>query len=278
MTHDLCFHLLYEAGDGEGAGLTGALRTTYGGDWLIPQHLDRCYVYSNFVVSHDGRISFDVPGHEGGGDVSDFNRHDQWLMGLLRSRADAVMVGAQTLRSEPEHEWTAEFIFPEDAQAFASIRRMEDRRPTPWQVFVTASGDLPVDARVMTAPGLDVLVITTQAGADRLKGRRLTVVVAGAERVDFDKALGILFQDFGIATLECEGGPRVYAELVAGGLIDDEFITQSPVLIGAGRPALIEGVTFQPGNSLRARLRSVRRAGDHLFIRSSYETVASIAR
>jgi riboflavin biosynthesis pyrimidine reductase len=41
-------------------------------------------------------------------------------MGLLRARADAILVGDNTLRAETEHLWTAAAIFPDDAAAFAA--------------------------------------------------------------------------------------------------------------------------------------------------------------
>ena len=81
--------------------LIPAVKDIYGGDWSIPEPGNRPYCYSNFVMSHDGRISFAVAGHEGGGDVSGFDAHDQWLMGLLRCRADAVLVGANPRTKSP---------------------------------------------------------------------------------------------------------------------------------------------------------------------------------
>jgi 5-amino-6-(5-phosphoribosylamino)uracil reductase len=120
------------------------------------------------VISHDGKVSFNIPGHEGGGDVSGFNRHDQWVMALARSRADAVVVGANTLRVEPEHEWTAEFIFPADADGFSKLRELEGRAATPLQVMVTKSGDIATDAAIFRA-NLKVLVATTESGAERVR-------------------------------------------------------------------------------------------------------------
>jgi hypothetical protein len=49
----------------------------------------------------DGRVSFSEPRHLGGGDVSGFDERDRRLMGLLRARADAVMVGDGTLKAKP---------------------------------------------------------------------------------------------------------------------------------------------------------------------------------
>src|SRR5579864_168231 len=107
------YSVLFDEESRPGRSLPPTVQAMYG-DWRLPEPADRPYVYVNFVLSHDGRVSFNLPGALGGGAVSLFNRHDQWLMGLLRARADAVLVGDNTLRLEPEHIWTAAGIFPED--------------------------------------------------------------------------------------------------------------------------------------------------------------------
>ena len=258
-------------------GLVPEVREIYGGDWVTPTPTVRPYCFSNFVMSHDGRISFSVPGHEGGGDVSDFNAHDQWLMGMLRSRADAVMVGANTLRLEPEHLWTAEFIAPDHTELFDAQRRADGRSEKPLQVFVTSTGDISSDSAVFRQSDLSVVVVTTEAAessVNALELPRTQVLVAGESEVNLSMALEALFSKWGVRTLLCEGGPRLYGSLIASGGLDEEFLTLSPVVIGSHdsehRPGLIEGRSFSPGNSPRAKLLSVRRVGDHLFLRTAW--------
>jgi riboflavin biosynthesis pyrimidine reductase len=259
-------------------GLPEAIRAVYQGDWVIPETASGLYCYSNFVMSHDGRVSFNVPGHEGGGDVSDFNPHDQWLMGLLRARADAVIVGANTLRTESEHIWTSEFIYPRDAAGFASLRDAESRSRTPLQVFVTRSGDITPDAGVFHDASLSVVVVTSVEGQSNLAVSGLpnvSVIAAGEQDVDIPQALGRLRDEFGVRTLLCEGGPRVYGAFIASEVLDEEFLTLSPVLVGGSgeqhRPGLIEGLALAPGSPQRSRLLSVRRASDHLFLRTTLD-------
>lgn len=273
------FEILVDTAEA-GAGLPEVFRAVYGGDWVLPDTAERPYRYSNFVMSHDGRVSFNVPGHEGGGDVSGFDPHDQWLMGLLRARADAVTVGANTLRSEPEHLWTAGFIFPDDAEAFAGLRAAEGRAEAPLQVFMTRSGDLPTDAAVFADDRLEVVVATTEQGRARLADRfgqdlDAQVLVAGEQDLEIADMHRQLHAEYGVRTVLCEGGPRVYGAVVAAGELDEEFLTWSPVLVGGSadpptRPGLLEGLALPPGGPLRASLRSVRRAGDHLFLRTAY--------
>ena len=165
------FTLLLDEDTGPGDGLPEAFRRVYGGDWRLPPPMPaRPYTYVNFVVSRDGRVSFDEPGHRGGGDVGLFDAHDRWLMALLRARCDAVLVGDNTLRLEPEHLWTPEYIFPADAAAFAALRAAEGRRAVPLHVFLSLDGDLPAAAAVFAHPDIPVLIATTarcRAGARR---------------------------------------------------------------------------------------------------------------
>src|SRR5215203_5322293 len=74
------------------------LRVLYSGDLQFPAHSDQTYVIGNFVSTLDGVVSFQIPGKSGGGDISGSNAADRFIMGLLRASADAVIVGAGTLR------------------------------------------------------------------------------------------------------------------------------------------------------------------------------------
>ncbi|TML67915.1 MAG: deaminase [Actinobacteria bacterium] len=274
------FELLLDEGQTSGGqGLPESFRAVYGGDWVLPD--DRPYVYVNFVTARDGRVSFDDPGHAGGGDVSGFDAHDQWLMGLLRSRADAVMMGDGTLASEPEHLWTAEYVCPSDAEAFGALRRGEARRAVPLTVFVSLTGDLPWDAAVFADPSADTLIATTNGGAGAVEraapkvAGSLDVLALGDDEVDLGELADTLEARFGVQRLLCEGGPRLYGALLRARLGHDEFVTLSPIVIGdAGggprRPSIVEGVRFGVDEAPRSRLVSVRRAGDHLFLRSCY--------
>jgi riboflavin biosynthesis pyrimidine reductase len=67
-----------------------------------------------------------------------------------------------------------------------------------------------------------------------------------------------------------EGGPRLLGQLAASGLLDELFLTISPVLAGrgdTGRPGLVAGLELLPGRSEPAELLTVRRHGSYLFLR-----------
>jgi 5-amino-6-(5-phosphoribosylamino)uracil reductase len=69
-----------------------------------------------------------------------------------------------------------------------------------------------------------------------------------------------------------ESGPSVFGSLVASRLVDELFLTVSPVLAGRGdtaRLGLVEGVELVPQTRVAGRLRAVRTNGSHLFLRYS---------
>ena len=275
------FSLLFDEAQ-KTPSLPEGFRAIYGGDWRLREPTNRPYLYVNFAVSRDGRVSFNEPGRLGGGDVSGFHPHDTWLMGLLRARADAVMVGDNTLRLEPNHLWTSAFICPADAPAFRALRLLEGRNPEPLQVFLSLTGEVDTNAAVFQQEGLRVLVATTERGAARTSfsscAACVDVVPLGKAVCDLARLTAVLYTDYGVRTLLCEGGPRVYGSVLAAGLVDDEFLTLCPTMIGGDapakpRPSLVEGHAFRPEDAPASRLVSLRRAGDYLFLHSHYGAV-----
>ena len=130
----------------------------------------------------------------------------------------------------------------------------------------------------MTALTPGSLVITTPVGAralaGALPGTAELVVPAGARgagsasSVPPDAIVGIL-RERGHARVLTEGGPQLFGELVAAGLVDELFLTTSPTLFGGAPPAVGTTGRLAPAGEPRARaeLLSLRRHGSHLFAR-----------
>jgi riboflavin biosynthesis pyrimidine reductase len=87
--------------------------------------------------------------------------------------------------------------------------------------------------------------------------------------VDLARALGVL-RDRGCPIVLTEAGPTMFGSFVASQLVDELFLTVSPVLAGraaTARLGLVEGVELVPQTRVAGRLRSVRAHGSHLFLR-----------
>ena len=259
-----------------GGVLPPQLARRYGADLTIALRRDRPTIVSNFVSTLDGVIAFDTVGQTGGREVSGGFTPDRFLMGLLRATADAVLVGAGTVRSGSGHVWTPGHVHPPSRAAFATWRRQLGLAPRqPTTVIVTASGRIDPEHPGLNAPDVPVLLVTTAAGADRLRRVALPTTVEVTEagengRIDEDALLSNLAQR-NLDLVVCEGGPTLFGSLIGGGLVDELFLTIAPQIAGRmpGMPrlALVEGLGYEIGATPWAELGSVMRAGNHLFLR-----------
>jgi riboflavin biosynthesis pyrimidine reductase len=264
------------AGERRGGDLPPALAARYGRSLAIPLRSDRPTIVANFVESLDGVVALNEPGTPtGGGEISGFFEPDRFVMGLLRAIADAVVVGAGTVRNAPTHEWTPRRVDRAHATDYESWRRQLGLAPQPTTVIVTATGDLDAGHPALAADDVPVIVLTTERGGRYLAGLQLPAhvrveTIAHAERVTPDAILAVLRRE-GAQLALCEGGPHLLGDLLSADLIDELFLTIAPQIIGRARDrqrfAFVEGYTYGAEAGRWARLVSVHRAGDHLFLR-----------
>ena len=220
------------------------------------------------MSSIDGVVTLGE-GTSSGSVISGKNPADRFLMALLRACADAVLLGAGTLRATPGHLWTPDHVFPQHAEAFAGLRRSLGRTAEPRLVLVTGSGHVDASHHAIKH---GALVFTTRSGAEALPALPASceVVVAGeGGHVDLGDALTEL-RNRNLGVILTEGGPHVMAELIERGLLDEAFLTVSPVVAGRGgerRLGMVQGAELLPGRGAWSRLLSARRHGDYLFLR-----------
>lgn len=234
---------------------------------------------TNFVAALDGtvRLSAAVPSSKV---VALGSHHDWLLLGLLRTIAPTIVVGALPLR-----DYSGLQDGPTALRALATevgaLRASLGWGPI-HHVVVCGSGVLPVGSPVWGGPAT---VVTTPAGAERLSlPAHVEVIVDagdggddehGAQRADGTARVGAasvarvaiertpLHSPHGApGFVLAEPGPGLFAELLAAGVIDEAFLTTSPVLAGAaeGHLRLTDGAAYA-----RLDLISLSRVGSHLF-------------
>jgi riboflavin biosynthesis pyrimidine reductase len=135
----------------------------------LPLPRSHPHVISNLVSTLDGVVSLNVKGHASGGDISGFSAQDRMVMGLLRAIADVVIIGSGTLGADPRHVWTAEAIFPELADEYRRLRLALGKRGAPLNVIVSGSGGIDLGLPVFASGKVPALIVTTNAGARRLR-------------------------------------------------------------------------------------------------------------
>ena len=272
---------LYHLEWGHALPLPTELATLYG-QLQFPLHPGRPYVLGNFVTTLDGVVTLNIPGQAGGGPISGFNPHDHLVMGLLRALADAVIVGAGTLRAvSPHHRWTAEYIYPELRDGYQQLRASLGKPEPQLNVIVTARGELNLDLPLFQSGDVPVLIVTTTQGAAGLHERSIppAVQIAGVQQTGLLRAQAIIQAVCEVrrcTTILVEGGPQLLGDFFAEGLLDELFLTLAPQIAGRDtsteRPGLVTGQRFAPEHPLWGTLMSVKRAGNHLFLRYAFET------
>jgi riboflavin biosynthesis pyrimidine reductase len=248
----------------------------YDGELVVPLHAQRPTLIANFVSTLDGVVAFDTDGSSGGGEVSGFFNPDRFVMGILRAMADAVLVGAGTVRASPTHEWTARRVHRGSSQAYAQWRAtLGISAPQPTTIVATTRGGLDPRHPGLSAPDVPVIVATTKAGATRQAAAGLapnaTVEIAGSGGGIAATKLIDVAESIGARLVLCEGGPHLIGDLLRAGLLDELFLTIAPQVAGRDekleRFGFVEGLTFSVADAPWTKLVSVRRAGDHLFLR-----------
>lgn len=213
-------------------------------------------------------------------------------MDLLRAHADAIITGINTLVEEtlsaPQLNGGRGPVYRIEDETLRELRVKLGRKREKL-IFVTASGSVdPRAYRVFDGDLMDALILTSAAGASRLQGRidQPRLIVAGeAKTIDLPRAMRVLREEMGIEHLLCEGGPTLYGSMSRAGLIDEKFVTVSPVEIGLlvppeqgggssaqanqinVRPTTFMYPGFTPETAPWWRWMSCRRVGDHQFNR-----------
>lgn len=266
---DGALRTLLDRTDGPPIPLPGKLRDLYGGPLSFPR-AERPYVIANFVSSIDGVVSFGLPGRSQASLISRGHPADRFVLALLRAVADAIIVGAGTLRNEPGVVWSPEAAFPEAGQSFAKLRERMGKSPRALTVLVTGSGEIDLAASAL-AGDAPVLILTTEKGVralgklpPRVRARTLTAgTTEEMTTMAVDESQGSL--------ILTEGGPTLFGQFLRERQVDELFLTIAPLVAGRTRDdprlSLVEHAAFTPENAPRPRLVSTKAADDYLFTR-----------
>jgi riboflavin-specific deaminase-like protein len=189
---------------------------------------ERPFVYMNFALTLDGHSTIDGVSRAIGSD------RDTELLVCLRTRCDAVMIGAGTLRAEKYGRVVAD---PKKREKRESL----GLAPDPMIAIVSGSMELPWDAPIFTEEAGKV-VIFTASEAEPPETAAQVEVVRCEGRVDLREALARLREQDGVRAVLCEGGATLHGELHKADCVDEIFVTRAPKLAGGRGPGLADGL------------------------------------
>jgi len=212
-----------EAPDDAGAATREVTDDELRAAYAVPR---RPWLRANMIATVDGAAA----GPDGlTGSIN--NPPDHRIFGLLRTLADAVVVGAGTLRAEE----------------YGALRLP--------LVVVSRRGALP--PTLVDAPAGSVLMATCAAAPELQETRRTLgddhVLVLGEESVSLPELVPAL-AGRGLSSLLCEGGPSLLRDLLAAGVVDDLCATLVPRITAGSQPRMAVGPDVDVPLDLRVLL------------------------
>jgi len=210
----------------------------------------RPYLVLNMIATLDGKAVVRGTTRELGGEA------DHVLFHHLRTQADALLVGAGTVRVERYGRATR-------SDELRRKREQEGLDPNPLTVIVSGRLNLPPDLPLLQDPEARVVVAT--AAEHELQG-----VAAQVEYMrtgdDLTLLLARLREEHGVRSVLCEGGPMLNSFLLAAGLVDELFLSLAAQIVGgAGALTIVAGRELIEPSS--AELVWLYEAGGELFAR-----------
>jgi 2,5-diamino-6-(ribosylamino)-4(3H)-pyrimidinone 5'-phosphate reductase len=221
--------------------------------------MDRPFVYVNMAMTADGKIT------SARREEPQFaSRLDKKVMDRLRAEADAVLVGAGTLRADdpPLH------VRDPEMKAYRRSLGKPDRLVN---VLVTASAAVDSASQFFTGDHAEGRIVATveDAPADRLArlSKVADVWTVGRGAVNLADLLARL-KARGIERLLVEGGGALNWGFVSQDLVDELYVTIAPAILGGSRaPTLCEGEGFAMADRKRLSLLASEVVDGEIFCR-----------
>jgi 2,5-diamino-6-(ribosylamino)-4(3H)-pyrimidinone 5'-phosphate reductase len=215
-------------------------------------------VIANFALTADGKVSTRNLTPTGFTSKTDKRRLLE-----IRSLGDAVLAGARTVKTD-------RMSMRITAEDLRKQRSSLGRPPEPLRVIVTASGAIDISWKVFQTAGAPILVFSgarmSQAARASI-ARRADLWIFNTPEVDLAAMLQILRSDYQVRTLVCEGGPRLFRNLLEIGAIDELHLTWTPLIFGGAKAPTLIGVPDKfLGATIRGRLKEMRVQRDECFL------------
>lgn len=216
------------------------------------------YIAINMVSSLDGKTSIDGVANDIGGAA------DRRVMRNIRSKFDAVLRGAGTLRAEKISLGVTEEL--------AQSRRAEGREPQPLDLILSNDGaSMPLDTNLINiTPGrVAVLIPAGATPVTRSDIRSLQMPASPDGTVDLVRAMQLLKSDHGVQSLLLEGGPTLNNSFISANIVNELFLTIAPLLLATSDSPLTLLHSTKPSKARQRRLQlaSAYVSGDELFLR-----------
>ena len=176
------------------------------------------------LVTYKAAMSLDGKVAAAGGDARWISSPESRRVAhAMRAAADAVMVGAGTVRRDDPS---------------LTVRLADGRDPV--RVVVSGAGLLPADCALLATAGETPTIVLASRVSDAVRRGLEERGVEVLEMGEGGLRLGLgMLAERGLLDVLCEGGPGLAGALLADGLVDRLVLFVAPLLIGRGAPDLV---------------------------------------
>jgi riboflavin biosynthesis pyrimidine reductase len=191
------------------------------------------WLRANFVSSVDGAATHD--GTSGGLGTEADGR----VFALLRRLADVIVVGAGTVRQEGYRN----LALDDESVHWRTANNLPAQPP-----FAVVSASLRIDPDELAGYATRPFVVTTESAPAEARERLAQVaevIIAGETQVDTIK-LKEAFAERRYPQMHSEGGPTLFAAMLADGVVDELCLTVSPRLEGGSARRIVEAAAATP--------------------------------
>lgn len=192
---------------------------------------DRPKVFLSCAISLDGKLASET----GNSNFSSFK--DKKEVHKLRTKADAILVGINTLLTDDPHLTVSHKYYQSDEH--------------PIRIVLDSTARTPLNSKFITKRSkvTSLIATTRKAPKERINALRKAgaeVKILGGEKVSLQQLMRVLNLDYDIQTLMVEGGGKVIGDFFRHNLIDEARISLTPVVLGGERKAvdMLRGVGF----------------------------------
>jgi riboflavin-specific deaminase-like protein len=209
------------------------------------------FIFSNLATTLDGKIA---PVDRSFFPLGTSTDHAQ--MQKLRKEADAILMGASTLRTFKQ---------------FCKVRALPSSRQ-PMNVILSSKLEgISTDWAFFKDPALRrIFFVGSKTPASRIKALNKSSEVIILKTTRPASAAEQIIDHLGrlqINRLLVEGGGAVMWDFVEKDLIDEYHVTLTPRILGGQKaPTLVDGKGFLPADILNLKLMQCRVAGDELYL------------
>lgn len=209
------------------------------------------YVYSNYVVSLDGRIALEYPHSDHTMIPSEITSKTDWrLYQELAAQADVLLTSGRFIRELAEGKAQATLPVGDGFSDLIAWRKQQGMTPQPAVVILSRSLDLPLQD---LPPDLGhQLYVATGAKADKRKLAAITetgtpVLLTGEDSEVDGCLLTEELGEKGYRSIYSIAGPGLLDTLLRAGKVDRLYLTQVHTLLG-GRcfDTLLESALLKP--------------------------------